>query len=243
MVRRSDLPAPQFPVPRAPDSQVPVSNGPGARLPGNVPQAAGTPPAGSRPSHLSSPSGTQTANWRKWFPGLDNESLTLRQVLATLPAAPPAAIPWIVRLFENPAGLLRLHGAVSLADHDKIHVLLGRGLLDQDEAFVLGFTMGCTKEVSRLERWFFKYALSHLYPHPYRIPSRILTAYDLGLEAGLEFGLREMHMKFNEKMLDLPLGTVRAELGIDTRRLRRYYARERAALPDTPASQRLPPPV
>jgi len=233
MVRRSDLPAPHVPA---------------TRLPGAGQPAAGIPPAGLRPSPVRPsavppPSDTQTANWRKWFPGLDNDSLTLRQVLATLPAAPPAAIPWIVRLFENPAGLLRLHGAVSLADHDKIHVLLGRGLLDQDEAFVLGFTMGCTKEVSRLERWFFKYALSHLYPHPYRIPSRILTAYDLGLEAGLEFGLREMHRKFNEKMLDLPLGTVRAELGIDTRRLRRYYARERAALPDTPASQRLPPPV
>jgi len=207
---------------------------------GGLASRAGPPP---RPAVVPPPpSDTHTANWRKWFPGLDNERLTLREVLATLPAAPPAAIPWIVRLFENPAGLLRLHGAVSLADHDKIHVLLGRGLLDQDEAFVLGFTMGCTKEVSRLERWFFKYALSHLYPHPYRIPPRILVAYDLGLEAGMEFGLRELHLAFAEQMLDRPLGELRRELGIAPRRLRSYYARERAALPDTPASLRLPLP-
>jgi hypothetical protein len=198
------------------------------------------------PARLAAPPPTsdiRTHNWRKWFPGLDNDSLTLRGVLATLPAAPPAAIPWIVRLFENPEGWLRLHGAVNLADHDKIHVLLGRGLLDQDEAFVLGFTMGCTKEVSRLESWFFKYALSHLYPHPYRIPVRILAAFDLGLEAGREFGMRDVHLLLRKEMLDEPLGELREELGIDTRRLRSYYARERAALPDTEASRRLPMPL
>lgn len=75
--------------------------------------------------------------WRTWCPGLDNDDLTLRDALTTLPAAPPTAIPWIVRLFENPQGWLRLHGAVNLRNHDMIHVLLGRGLLGQDEAFVI----------------------------------------------------------------------------------------------------------
>jgi hypothetical protein len=41
-------------------------------------------------------------------------------------------------------------------------------------------------------------------------------------------------------MLDQPLGDVRRELGIDTRQLRRFYARERAAVPGTLASLRLP---
>ncbi|MFM8633825.1 MAG: hypothetical protein ACKOEX_03280 [Planctomycetia bacterium] len=184
--------------------------------------------------------GTQTRSWRKWFPGLDNDHLTLREVIATLPAAPPAAIPWIVRLFENPHGWLRLHGAVDLANHDRIHVLLGRGLLDQDEAFVIGFTMGSTKAVSRLERWFFKCAVSHLYPDPYRIPWPILAAYDLGLEAGREMGVKNIHLAVTDAMLDRPLGDLRRELGIDTRRLREFYAREREALPATPASRRLP---
>ena len=101
----------------------------------------------------------QPVGWRSWSPGLENDHLTLREVLATLPAAPPAAIPWVVRLFENPQGWLRMHGAADLATHDRIHVVLGRGLLAQDEAFVIGFTMVTTKAVSRLERWFFKCAV------------------------------------------------------------------------------------
>jgi hypothetical protein len=129
---------------------------------------------------------------------------------------------------------------VSLAHHDMIHVLLGRGLLDQDEAFVIGFTMGTTRAVSRLERWFFKLALSRLYPQPYRISRRMLAAYDLGLEAGREFGVRNLHLALRDDMLDQPLGDTRRQLRIDTRRLRQYYAREREALPGTLASLRLP---
>jgi hypothetical protein len=107
---------------------------------------------------------------------------------------------------------------------------------------VLGFTMGCTKAASRLESWFFKYALSHFYPHPYRIPVRILAAFDLGLDAGRGMGRENLHLLLRKEMLDQPLGDVRADLGIDTRRLRHCYARERARLPDTPVSRRLPMP-
>jgi len=183
---------------------------------------------------------SRATNWRNWFPGLDNDELTLRDVLATLPAAPPTAIPWVVRLFENPQGWLRLHGAVNLRSHDMIHVLLGRGLLGQDEAFVIGFTMGSTKAVSWLERMFFKLVVSRIYPHPYRISWRTLAAYDLGLEAGRECGATNLHLLLREEMLDRPLGETRQALGIDTRRLREFYARERAALPGTAASLRLP---
>jgi hypothetical protein len=195
----------------------------------DTPHAAGLPDVAS----------VGARSWKTWFPGLDNDHLTLREVLATLPAAPPEVIPWIVRLFENPSGWLRLHGAVDLPSHDRIHVLLGRGLLDQDEAFVIGFTMGCTKAVSRLEGAFFKYVVSHVYPPPYRIPPRILVAYDLGLEAGREMGVRNLHLALRDELLDRPLGAVRREMKIDTERLRDFYARERAALPDTPTSRRL----
>lgn len=192
--------------------------------------AAGPPPAG----------GTHVPAWRRWSPGLDNDDLTLREVLATLPAAPPNAIPWIVRLFENPRGWLRLHGAVDLAHHDRIHVLLGRGLLGQDEAFVIGFTMGSTKRLSRFEQAFFKFVAAFVYPEPYRIPRPMLAAYDLGVEAGREIGVPDIHRAVGDDRLDRPLGDVRRALGIDTAKLRDFYARERAALPGTAASQRLP---
>lgn len=185
-------------------------------------------------------SDTLTTNWWEWFPGLDNDDRTLRAVLSELPAAPATAIPWIVRLFENPQGWLRLHGAVNLKNHDMIHILLGRGLLDQDEAFVIGFTMGSTKAVSSLERWFFKFVVSTLYPEPYRISRKMLAAYDLGVEAGTAFGMRNLHLVLRDDMLDQPLGDTRRALQIDTRRLKEFYAREREALPGTLASLRLP---
>lgn len=178
--------------------------------------------------------------WRRWNPGLDNDGLTLRAVLATLPAAPPTAIPWVVRLFENPRGWLHLHGAVQLELHDRIHVLLGRGLLGQDEAFVIGFTMGSTKRLSRLEQVFFKLVAAYVYPEPYRISWAALAAYDLGVEAGRACAARNVHLALHDDTLDRPLGEVRRDLGIDTARLREFYARERAALPDTAASLRLP---
>jgi hypothetical protein len=190
----------------------------------------GPPPAG----------GTHVPAWRRWSPGLDNDDLTLREVLATLPAAPPTAIPWIVRLFENPHGWLRLHGAVDLAHHDRIHVLLGRGLLGQDEAFVIGFTMGCTKRLSRFEQAFFKFVAANVYPQPYRIPRPTLAAYDLGVESGREIGVRNLHHAVGDDFLDRPLGDVRRALGIDPARLRAVYTRERAVLPGTAASERLP---
>jgi hypothetical protein len=192
------------------------------------------------PAGATKTSDTQTSDWWEWFPGLDNDARTLREVLAELPAAPANAIPWIVRLFENPAGWLRLHGAIHLKDHDMIHVLLGRGLLDQDEAFVIGFTMGSTKAVSWAERAWFRFVVSRLYPEPYRISQRMLAAYDLGLEAGRELDVKDLHRVLRDDMLDRPLGAVRRELGIDSRRLREFYARELAALPGTLASSRLP---
>lgn len=192
------------------------------------------------PAGATKTSDTRTSDWWEWFPGLDNDSRTLRDVLAELPAAPATAIPWIVRLFENPAGWLRLHGAIHLKDHDMIHVLLGRGLLDQDEAFVIGFTMGSTKAVSWAERAWFRFVVSRLYPEPYRISQRMLAAYDLGLEAGQELDVKDLHCVLRDDMLDRPLGAVRRELGIDSHRLREFYARERIALPGTLASSRLP---
>ena len=182
---------------------------------------------------------TDTDEWWRWYPGLANDDLTLAQVLETMPAAPPSDIPWVVRLFENPKSWLRLRGAIELKPHDILHVALGRGLLDQDEAFVIGFTMGTTKNLTRLERRAFKWIVSHLYPEPYRIPPELLAAYDLGAEAGKQMGTAQIFKQRLEELLPLPLGTVRKRLQIDTAELRGYYAREKQRIPGTLASARL----
>ena len=83
--------------------------------------------------------------WYEWNPGLHNGKCNLQEVINGLPAATAEDIPWLVRLFENPASALAFPGAINLARHDAIHVLLGRGLRNQDEAFVIGFTNSLNK--------------------------------------------------------------------------------------------------
>ena len=85
--------------------------------------------------------------WSEWSPGLDNDDLTLEYVLETMPGVDAVEIPLIIRLFENPSSMIAFPGAISLERHDAMHVLLGRGLMIQDEAFVIGYTMGSHKKL------------------------------------------------------------------------------------------------
>ena len=82
--------------------------------------------------------------WDEWSPGLDTDVMTLREVLQTMPASDATSVPEIIKKYENPESPHALPGAISLARHDCIHVLLGRGLHVQDEAFIIGATMGTT---------------------------------------------------------------------------------------------------
>ena len=178
--------------------------------------------------------------WHQWHPGLDNAALTLGEVLNTLPAAAAVDIPWQVRLLENPASPLALPGAISLARHDAIHVLLGRGLSSQDEAFVIGFTMGATRAVRPWQRALFRWAVRHFYPRPYNFRSQDLTAFDLGFDAGAAGRARDLHLQPLEMMGDVQLGRLRQHLGIDVNRLHAIYSTEQLLLPDTRPSRRLP---
>src|ERR1700753_2560636 len=123
-------------------------------------------------------------DYQDWNPGLNNGGKTMAQILKTLPANQPVDIDTIVRLFENPASPIALPGAVSLERHDCIHILLGRGLLPQDEAFVIGFTMGTSKDISQLEEFIFKKVSTNLYPKRYRFTRKNMIAYQLGLQYG-----------------------------------------------------------
>ena len=84
--------------------------------------------------------------WEEWHIHFSQDQITLREARASLEAlgAKQNEIPLMVQLVENPRydlpGLDIFHGKVDLKRHDAIHILLGRGLLNKDEAFVIGFT-------------------------------------------------------------------------------------------------------
>ncbi len=183
---------------------------------------------------------TDTDSWLAWYPGLDHEKVTIDEVLTTLPQVPASAIPWLIRLFENPESPFRFRGAIHLADHDVLHVLLGRGLQDQDEAFVLGFAMGTAKRVSRLQYHIFRWFMVNVYPEPYRIPKFVLPAFDIGVRCGIETGRKNLYRESLEKLKHLPVDEARRQCGIDLNVLRKAFREEQSAIPFTIASLRLP---
>ena len=182
---------------------------------------------------------TATVHWREWHPGLDNDDLTLGSVLTTLPGLPADQVPALVRLFENPASPVALAGACTLEQHDAIHVLVGRGLVDQDEAFVIGFTAGAATGLTADHAEAYRLALSS-YAEPYRVRGRDLLAFDLGLQAGRVSAGRDVHGIDVAASLDVELGALRRRLGIDVEALRGFYRLEQRVIPGTPASLRLP---
>jgi hypothetical protein len=183
---------------------------------------------------------TQTDSWLAWYPGLHQPWRKVSEVHATLPKVPSSEIPWLIRLFENPESWFRFRGAIHLADHDVLHLLLGRGLQDQDEAFVLGFAMGTAKKVSRIQYHIFRWFIVHVYPEPYRIPKFVLPAFDFGVQCGIETGRKDLYREPLIDLMNLSLEEARMRCEIDVEVLYRYFRRERAAIPFTIASLRLP---
>ena len=121
-------------------------------------------------------------------------------------------IHWLIWLLENPKSPLHLHGACKLKGHDYIHVILGRGQTIDDEAFVIGFTMGNDDRTKLWEVKLFKFIAHWLYPKNDRFTKNHLKIYD----EGFEYGQSKLHIyqrigEFDWSIIDktLPLEDVK----------------------------------
>ncbi len=177
--------------------------------------------------------------WTSWYPGLENDAMLVRDVVATLPGIKSEEVPAIIRAFENPASPLKLPGACTLEQHDVLHVLLGRGLMDQDEAFVLGFTAASDPAFSDADVERYKTAFS-IYPEPYCIRGTDLIAFELGTVAARRMGVQRLYLLDTDSCMGLSVGVARRQLGIDKEQLLDVYEEERRRIPGTPWSHRLP---
>ncbi len=175
----------------------------------------------------------------EWNPGLDNSHLTLGEVLNTLPGIEQSAVHWLVRLFENPASPLSFPGQISLKRHDALHVLLGRGLNNQDEAFVIGFTMGTVKDTKKWHRVFFTWVTKYLYPTPYRFTDDDKIAFELGFQQGRKHQVNDVHLIPFENKPNYKIKDLRLELGINVHDLYAAYRLEQSLIPNTFESRRL----
>ena len=103
-----------------------------------------------------------------------------------------SAFPLAIELVENPKysifkrNIIFIPGAVSSWLHDAIHLALGRGFLPQDEAFVIGYTMGSTKQYGHLAKILYKLASTKIYPKKYRFTEREINILNYAANVGKE---------------------------------------------------------
>lgn len=148
-------------------------------------------------------------------------------------------VPFIIRLIENPKYYIGLFpGAISLLNHDCIHILLGRGTLLKDEAFVIGYTMGSSKKMTRLKERLFLFTCSYLYPKDYKFGKDEAVIFRFGLEAGSECAENLTKVEFSS-LMKCQLQEVRETLGINIDRLKSFYTSEKEQFPNSIESQRL----
>lgn len=182
---------------------------------------------------------------RHWCIPLSRGGETLGEAYAGLSTfgLKPDDIPFLIRLIENPEfdfpGLDVFHGATDLRTHDYIHMLLGRGLLPKDEAFVLGFTMGSTDRVGRTEEQLYTLCARYLFPKRYRFDDEDVRVFRDAVRLGFISDCMSLATVCYEDYLDLPLAEVRREIGIEEDLLRAYYRVEQRRYPHSFESQRL----
>jgi hypothetical protein len=178
-------------------------------------------------------------SWRDWIVPLSEESMTLREILKASShlRAEQTDIPLIIQLVENPKfdipGIDLFNGAVDLHTHDCIHVLLGRGMLPKDEAFVIGFTMGSTNRVTSTEERLFSLAAKYLYPGPYRFSDEEIRVFKDATRLGFISDCEPLSEVNYEQYMDVAVGQIRERIGLESDLLKAYYRIEKHRYPTT----------
>lgn len=188
---------------------------------------------------------TTIAKVKAWHIPLNSSNMTLAEGKQSLDrlGAEPEDIPLIVRLVENPRydipGIEIFNGATDLKAHDYIHVLLGRGLLAHDEAFVIGFTMGSTNRVSTTEEALYSFFAKYLYPKPYRFGESAVKVFRDAVKLGYISRCKRLDTVDFTNYSDMSIADARVELGIEENLLKAYYEIEKNHYPENRASARL----
>jgi hypothetical protein len=149
-------------------------------------------------------------------------------------------IPFIIKLIENPRYKIArwFGGAVDLATHDCIHILLGRGVLIKDEAFVIGYTMGSSKKMTPFKEWLFLFISKYLYPEGYKFGKEEALVFKMAVIAGSKchVDLAKVNFRWFTKW---KLDHIRGKFGIKKDFLKLCYILEKKSFPSSPESQRL----
>lgn len=176
---------------------------------------------------------------KEWFPKGDKKLSTFIEEMKPFKLC-QEDVPLIIKLTENPKYFTSslFTGAVDLFTHDCIHVLLGRGLLPKDEAFVIGYTMGSGKKMARWRRNLFMFIAKYLYPEGYKFGEEERFIFNLGIVAGSRCGVDLTTVDFNS-MLKLRVSECRIKLKIDYETMKHCYGFEKRCFKNTESKRLL----
>lgn len=184
-------------------------------------------------------------SYKDFFISISNDTITLKDALKKFKecSSDPSDIPFIIRLVENPNLKLPLfrvfNGAVDLYTHDCIHLILGRGLLPKDEAFVIGFTMGSTKKMFKFEKFLYHFITEYLYPHPFKFTHKEHMVFDIASAVATISKCERLDKIDFKKMENLTLKEIREKIGLEEKFLLDAYTLESDMFPDEKDSKRL----
>ncbi len=184
--------------------------------------------------------------WKEKYIPLSDSHINLGEAYdaMTSDGAEQGDIPFIVQLVENPKyqhwwNPFHGTGAVNLENHDYIHLLLGRGMLPKDEAFVIGFTMGSTNIMTTWRKNLFLRVSQFFYPKVYQFTEEERHVYLDAAKLGFISDCTPLHTVDMNKLRHMTIGEAREHLNLTENLLHGYYEIEAHRYPDCPSSQRI----
>lgn len=153
--------------------------------------------------------------------------------------------PFVVELIENPRysyfgrNLAFVPGSVSALVHDAIHIILGRGFLPEDEAFVIGFTFGSTQKWSRVASLIYRLFSKHLYPKQYRFTDEHIRIIEFAVCAGRQLAVQDFSGIDLSEIGNNTLEEIRQRYVSDWFKLMELYQKEASIFSSCPAYFRL----
>ena len=123
----------------------------------------------------------------------DIEKLEIKEIYSALEGDDAADIPFLIWFLENPESPIPMPGKISLYNHDHLHILLGRDQSPEDEAFIIGFTMGNDPKTAWYHIIIFKIFSYSIYPKLYRFNRQQMKVFDLGFNYGRKLSVKKIH--------------------------------------------------
>lgn len=183
---------------------------------------------------------------QSWHIPLHQGELSLREALASIPPhGKSEKVSLMLRLQHDPdlsfLGQLVFRAGMDQQQHDCIHIMLGRGFLSLDQAFVLGFTIGCSKKVSVPEHKLNGDLGRHFYRNVSFLNESEAAVFKEGVRLAYISCCSPLENFDFMPWHDQNLRDLRGAAGVETELLQAYYAVEKHRYPHATDSQRLLP--